>query len=469
MLPRSFEEISTLLGQNKISVSSIVDAYLTIIQDKNPHLNAFTEVFEEEARGKALLVDQKLANGTAGRLAGMVIGIKDLFCYANHELNCSSKILNGFESQITATVVQRLVDEDAIVIGRQNCDEFGMGSSNENSAKGPVKNDSDPVRVPGGSSGGSAVAVQAGMCLLSLASDTGGSIRQPAAFTGTYGLKPTYGRLSRYGLTAYASSFDCPGFIGNNTDDIALAMEVASGYDPNDSTSSDEPPFVTVENTIESRSIAVFPALTSESTMDAPVYDNYQLTKDQLNQMADVYEEEFPFFDYLLPIYYILTSAEASANLSRFDGVRYGYRSPNPASIEELYKKTRTEGFGKEVLRRILLGTFVLSANYHDAFYVKALKARALVKKHLKSLFEKYDFILLPTTPTVAFPLEEKTSDPVEMYLSDIFTTMASIGGFPAISIPTGESPEGLPVGMQLIANEFEEGNLLSFSNQLKV
>jgi len=465
--PRSFVEISESLKSGDFSIYQLVENYLSVIENLNPSLNVFLEVFSEESKENAILIDQKLKEGKAGKLAGMVIGIKDLFNYSNHSVSCSSKILKGFESQITATSIQRLIDEDAIVIGRQNCDEFGMGSSNENSAYGPVRNFDNKKLVPGGSSGGSAVAVQAGMCTLSLASDTGGSIRQPAAFTDTIGLKPTYSRISRYGLTAYSSSFDCVGFIANEVEDIELALEICSGSDKLDSTCSDLPPFRPAKENPDSPKIAVLSDLVHAEGVSDEISHSFNEYLKSI-PFAETNEIEFSYTDYLLPIYYILTSAEASTNLSRYDGVRYGYRANDYTDIASMYKKSRHNGFGKEVIRRILLGTFVLSANYHDAFYVKASKARMLVKNQLKSIFNTYDFIALPTTPSHPFELGTKTNDPVAMYLSDIFTTLASIGGFPAISLPVSFSNSEKKIGFQLISDEFEEGKLLKFSKQLK-
>ncbi|GAB4028803.1 Asp-tRNA(Asn)/Glu-tRNA(Gln) amidotransferase subunit GatA [Spirosoma gilvum] len=454
----------------------MVEQYLTRIQEAQ-HLNVFTEVYADEARQQADRVDQKLADGTAGRLAGMVIGIKDVLSYANHSVRAGSRILDNFTAQFTATAVQRLIDEDVIIIGRQNCDEFAMGSSNENSAFGPVRNAADTSRVPGGSSGGSAVAVQAGLCLASIGSDTGGSVRQPAAFCGVVGLKPTYGRVSRWGLIAYASSFDCIGPIANNPDDAALLLEIMAGPDEFDSTVSSKPvPAYTDASVDESRPLRIAylrDGVESEG-VDQSIREATQRTINQLKAAGHTVEPvEISLLKYLLPTYYILTTAEASSNLSRFDGVRYGYRSLSTGTsgmdLLTLYKKSRTEGFGAEVRRRILLGTFALSASYYDAYYTKAQQVRRLIRQETEQLFEQYDFLLSPATPTPAFRLGEKTEDPLQMYLTDIFTVQANVVGYPAISIPNGTDETGLPIGIQLMAPPFSEGALIGLARKMMI
>ena len=446
----------------------LVEYHLQQIAQRDQSIHAFLEVFDKEALIQARAIDQKLANGTAGKLAGLIVGIKDLFCYAGHNLTCSSKILEGFESQITATSIQRLIDEDAIIIGRQNCDEFAMGSSNENSAYGITRNPVDESRVPGGSSGASAAAVAADMCQVSIGSDTGGSIRQPAAFCGIVGLKPTYSRISRYGLTAYASSFDCVGVLSKSIEDAALVYEVMAGHDDRDSTSSRQPVVAfPAQGDQKQKKIAYFKELAAAEGCQPDVKNAYLKFVDELqSQGHTLHELSFPYMDYLLPVYYILTSAEASANLSRYDGVRYGQRT-NGDTLEQMYKKSRTMGFGEEVLRRIILGTFVLSASYHDAFYTKAQKARKLIRDFTTEVLDSHDFIVMPTTPSTAFTIGEKTSDPLEMYLSDIFTVQASVSGVPAISIPYGTGQDQMPIGMQLISKAFSEAELLTFSKSL--
>jgi len=439
--------------------------------DAKEHLNVFLSVYAEESLLQATEIDQKIKNGTAGKLAGLVVGLKDVLCYDQHPLQAGSKILTGFKSQFNATVVQRLLDEDAIIIGRQNCDEFAMGSSNENSAFGPVLNDIDNTRVPGGSSGGSAVAVMADMCQVSLGSDTGGSVRQPAAFCGVIGLKPTYSRISRHGLVAYGSSFDCIGIFSKCLEDNALVLEVIAGADEYDSTvSRNTVPTYSNElsNTNKKFKVAYMRDTLESAALQPEIKRNIESKLQQLKSAGHTVEGiDFPLNEYVLPTYYILATAEASSNLSRFDGVRYGYRSPNTTDLQSLYKKTRAEGFGKEVQRRILLGTFVLSASYYDAYYTKAQKVRRLIRDQLKEVFANYDVIVMPTTPTTAFKLGEHSDNPVEMYLADLFSVQANVAGIPAISIPCGADSKGLPIGLQIMADDFEETKLFQLSNIL--
>ena len=439
--------------------------------DEKKQLNVFLSVYAEESLLRAAQIDKKIKDGTAGKLAGLVVGLKDVLCHLDHPLQAGSKILTGFKSQFNATVVQRLLDEDAIIIGRQNCDEFAMGSSNENSAFGPVLNDIDNTRVPGGSSGGSAVAVMADMCQVSLGSDTGGSVRQPAAFCGVIGLKPTYSRISRHGLVAYGSSFDCVGIFSKSLEDNATVLEVIAGADEYDSTVSRNtvPAYANELGDIKKKFKVAFMRDTLESAvLQSEIKKNIESKLQQLKSTGHTVEGiDFPLNDYVLPTYYILATAEASSNLSRFDGVRYGYRSPNTTDLQSLYKKTRAEGFGKEVQRRILLGTFVLSASYYDAYYTKAQKVRRLIRNQLKEVFTKYDFIVMPTTPTTAFKLGVHSDNPVEMYLADLFSVQANVAGIPAISIPCGADSNGLPIGLQVMADDFEEAKLFQFSNIL--
>ncbi len=467
----SYTQVREDLFRGAVTCTQLAGHHLEQIQNKNPLINAFLEVFGESSMAQARRVDEKIQQGNAGKLAGLVVGIKDLFCYDGHRLTCSSKILEGFESQITATAVQRLINEDAIIIGRQNCDEFAMGSSNENSTYKVVRNPHDPERVPGGSSGGSAAAVASGMCMLSIGSDTGGSVRQPASFCGVVGLKPTYSRISRYGLTAYSSSFDTVGILSKTIEDAALILEVIAGEDKYDGTSSKKevPEYTNQLIAGDKCKIALIKDFNEADGFEEDVKSNFAAIVDELKSAGHEFGEiEFPYLDYLLPTYYILTSAEASANLSRYDGVRYGYRVPDPKDMESMYKNSRTIGFGKEVLRRILLGTFVLSASYHDAFYTKAQKARNLIRQFTLGVLKDYDFIMMPTTPTAAFGIGSKTLDPIQMYLSDLFTVQASVSGIPAISIPKGVDHNGMPLGIQLMNNAFEEGKLLRFSKEIE-
>jgi aspartyl-tRNA(Asn)/glutamyl-tRNA(Gln) amidotransferase subunit A len=466
----SFAHIQHDLKAGILSCLDLVKYHLANI-DKKKHLNVFLGIYAEEALLCAYEVDQKIKQGKAGKLAGLVVGLKDVLCHQDHPLQASSKILNGFISQFNGTVVQRLLDEDAIIIGRQNCDEFAMGSSNENSAFGPTLNDIDNTRVPGGSSGASAVAVMADMCQVSIGSDTGGSVRQPAAFCGVVGLKPTYSRISRHGLVAYASSFDCIGIFSKSVDDIALVLEVIAGADEYDSTVSTKavPNYLKELSAQEKKFKIAYMRDTVESPALQP--EIKEAIERKLNQLkADghlVEAIDFPLNEYVLPTYYILATAEASSNLSRFDGVKYGYRSPNTTDLQSMYKKTRAEGFGKEVQRRILLGTFVLSASYYDAYYMKAQKVRRLIRDGMKEVFKKYDFIVTPTTPTTAFKLGEHSDNPIEMYLADLFSVQANVAGVPGISVPCGKDKKGLPIGIQAMADDFEETKLFQFSKIL--
>ncbi|MBM3426676.1 MAG: Asp-tRNA(Asn)/Glu-tRNA(Gln) amidotransferase subunit GatA, partial [Bacteroidetes bacterium] len=368
------------------------------------------------------------------------------------------------------TAVQRLVDEDAIVIGRLNCDEFGMGSSNEHSIYGKVFQELDPTRVPGGSSGGSAVAVQANLCTVSLGSDTGGSVRQPAAFTGVIGMKPSYSRISRWGLIAYASSFDTIGVFSTTILDNARVLEVMAGFDPNDSTSSQKKveQFSSLSFPNQPIKVAVLKEALYAPSLQPEIKQNTLAVIEKLKEGGhEVQEVEFPLLNYVLPTYYILTTAEASANLSRFDGVNYGYRTPQAQNLEQLYKNSRSEGFGEEVKRRIILGTFVLSASYYDAYFTKAQKVRRIIKEATEKLLTDFDYLLLPTTPTTAFKFGEHGDDPVSMYLEDLFTVQASVSGVPAISIPNGKDNLGMPIGLQVISNSFKEKELYAFSAYL--
>lgn len=463
----SLKEVQEDLNSRRTSVVALVRYYLDRI-NQHQDLNAFNEVFGEEALRNASFIDQKLANKTAGRLAGMVICIKDNICYKGHQVTASSRILEGFTSIFSATVLERLLAEDVIIIGRCNCDEFAMGGSNETSYYGPVKNFSDVKRVSGGSSGGAAVAVQADLCLAALGTDTGGSVRQPASFCGVIGLKPTYGRVSRHGIIAYASSFDQVGPITRSISDAALLMEIMAGSDDYDSTAALNPVPKYTEN-IEStgkKSIAYIEEILEHEGLEPAIKDLMRVKIEQLKADGHVVEPvSFAYLDYVVPTYYVLTTAEASSNLSRFDGVHYGYRSTNATDTESTYTKSRTEGFGEEVRRRIMLGTFVLSSGYYDAYYAKAQKVRRLIKEKTEEILSRYNFILMPTTPTAAFKIGEIVKDPIVMYLEDIFTVQASLAGIPAISLPVGNNAKNLPLGLQLLASAFAESELFEFSD----
>lgn len=463
---KNITEKISLIRENKISLVENVKDFISKIQERK-HLNAFNFVFAEEAIAKAEEVENKIKSGKHGKLAGAVIAIKDVLAYKDHPLTCSSKILADFISVYTATSVQKLIDEDAIIIGKTNCDEFAMGSSNENSAFGAVLNPVDESRVPGGSSGGSAVAVAADLCDASLGTDTGGSIRQPAAFCGIFGLKPTYGRVSRFGLTAFASSFDTVGPFAKSIEDIALILSVISGKDENDSTSVISELIEYPIKNFNNHKIKIgMPKEYFAEGLDEEIKHKIFEVVDKVRATEiEVSEISLPMTEYNIATYYILTTAEASSNLARFDGARYGYRSKHSGTLEEMYVNSRSEGFGSEVKRRIMLGTYVLSSGYYDAYYRKAQKVRRLIKEDFDKAFTQVDLIITPTAPSVAFKLGEKSNDPLQMYLSDIYTTSANLAGIPGINIPIGKNKEGLPIGMQILSKHFDENKIFQISS----
>jgi aspartyl-tRNA(Asn)/glutamyl-tRNA(Gln) amidotransferase subunit A len=468
MVFHSLKEVQSELSSKSVSLKNVVSQYLLNIEARM-NLNAFIEVLGDEAIAQAELIQQKIDNGTAGKLAGMVIAIKDNICYKNHKVSASSKILEGFESLYSATVVERILAEDAIIIGRLNCDEFAMGSSNETSVYGPVKNPLNENCVPGGSSGGASAAVAADFCLAALGSDTGGSIRQPASFTGIVGMKPTYGAVSRYGLIAYASSFDQIGPMTKCVEDAEILLKIIGGPDAYDSTAllevlpaasvrASKPKIAYMKEAVESE--AVHPEI-----------------RNRINSIIDKLKSEgytvepisFPYLDYMVPAYYVLTTAEASSNLARFDGINFGYRSKDAKGIDDTYRKSRTEGFGREVKRRILLGSFVLSSGYIDAYYGTGQRVRRVLQDKTKAIFDHYDLLLSPTCTDVAFEFGAKSKDPIAMYMQDIFTVHANLTGNPAISIPCGkESTTGLPFGIQITARHKEDNYLFVFSKTLE-
>ena len=448
-----------------MTCAALVDYYLKNIAD-NQHLNAFLEVWDDEAKARAIEIDSKVNAGTAGRLAGVVIALKDVLSFRGHKVSSSSKILQGFESIYSATVVQRLLDEDAIFVGRTNCDEFAMGASNENSAFGPVLNAADPSRVPGGSSGGSAVAVQANMAHAALGSDTGGSIRQPAAFTGIVGLKPTYGLISRWGLLAYASSFDQIGPMTKSIEDSALLTEIMAGPDGQDASMFQQaaPKYSTPAAPKKAKFAVMREAIDGEG-IDPEVKSMMTGLIAKLEAAGhEVTYFDFPLLDHMVPVYYVITTAEASSNLSRYSGMMYGNRSENAHDLESTYVLSRTEGFGEEVKRRIMLGTFVLSSDQYDAYYEKAQKVRQIIRTETDKILADADAILLPTTSTPAFKLGEKAANPVAMYMADLLTVQANLAGNPAISIPGGKTLDGLPMGVQLMTGILEEQELFDLS-----
>ncbi|MCA0429938.1 MAG: Asp-tRNA(Asn)/Glu-tRNA(Gln) amidotransferase subunit GatA [Bacteroidetes bacterium] len=466
---KNIKQLQEDLQTGKTNCVTLVNETIKNIESQK-HLNAYLEVFTQTAIKQAELVNQKILNKTAGKLAGVIIALKDNICYKNHKVSASSKILNGFESLYSATVVEKLLKEDAIIIGRCNCDEFAMGSSNENSAYGNVQNSLNTKYVPGGSSGGSAVAVAANLCHLALGSDTGGSIRQPASFTGTVGVKPTYGRVSRYGLIAYASSFDQIGPITKNIQDAALITSIISGKDEMDNTTSS----ANVSNETITASSKKFKIAYLKDCVEAEGLDPEvkQAVLAKINYLKEnghtVEAVDFPYLDYLVPTYYVLTTAEASSNLARFSGIHYGYRSNDGKDLESTYKKTRSQGFGKEVKRRIMLGTFVLSAGYYDAYYNKGQKVRRIIQNKTFELLKTYDALITPSTPGTAFEFGKNSADPIKMYLEDIFTVQANIAGVPAISIPSGIHSNGLPMGIQLMCNYFEEDKLFEIASLIE-
>lgn len=462
---KNHKEKLGLIKSGKLSLVENVNHFLKNIEDRKD-LNAFNFVFADEAIETAKNVEQKIKNNSAGKLAGMVVAIKDVLSYKNHPLTCSSNILKNFTSLYTATAVQKLIDEDAIIIGKTNCDEFAMGSSNENSAFGNVLNPVDKTRVPGGSSGGSAVAVAANLCDVSLGTDTGGSIRQPAAFCGIFGLKPTYGRVSRFGLTAFASSFDSIGPFSKNVEDAALVMEVISGKDENDSTSFEkETPNYSLSVSNGKKLKIGIPKEYFADGLDEEIKTAILNIVDELKiEGYEVKEVSLPKTEYTIATYYILTTAEASSNLARFDGARYGFRANEYSNLKEMYLNSRTQGFGKEVKRRIMLGTYVLSSGYYDAYYRKAQKVRRLIKEDFDNVFKQVDLLITPTTPTVPFKIGEKSDDPLQMYLSDIYTTSANLAGIPGMSIPIGKNSDNLPIGMQILSQQFEEEKIFQLA-----
>lgn len=488
------------LQSGKRKITDICEEYLQTIGESNTEVNAFVHVDEDDVKKQASDVQQKIKAGTAGKLAGMVVGVKDVICEKGKKVTCASRILHNFESVYDATVIKKLKKEDAILIGRTNMDEFAMGSSTENSTYGPSKNPVNTDYVVGGSSGGSAAAVAANMCDTALGSDTGGSIRQPASYCGVVGLKPTYSRVSRYGLVAYASSFDCIGPFAKNVTDAAILLEHLAGDDPMDNSSSDKP----VENyskAIEDSSGKLKIGVPKEyfgEGLDDEIREGIEARlKDLEKDGAELVPVTLPHMKYGIATYYILATAEASSNLARYDGIRYGHRADfekveeelarerkelkkaaeSAAAIEaadldspliRLYKKSRTEGFGTEVKRRILLGTYVLSAGYYDAYYGKAQKVRRLIKQDFLDAFKKVDVIVSPTAPTTAFKLGENQDDPLQMYLNDVYTISANLAGICGISVPAGTHSNGLPYGIQFMGNTFHEVDILKAAKQLE-
>ncbi|GMW06141.1 MAG: Asp-tRNA(Asn)/Glu-tRNA(Gln) amidotransferase subunit GatA [Gammaproteobacteria bacterium] len=460
--------LSRLLRKREASSRELVQQCLQEIERHNGDLNAFITVTAEQALTAADAADALLARGEGGPLTGIPFAHKDIFCTRGVRTTCGSKMLEHFVAPYDATVVERMAAAGLVMVGKTNMDEFAMGSSNETSFFGPVRNPWDPERSPGGSSGGSAAAVAAGLVPAATGTDTGGSIRQPAAMTGITGFKPTYGRVSRYGMIAFASSLDQAGIFAASAEDAALLLEVMAGFDPRDSTSADLPvPAYSQEigASLKGRRIGVPPEF-FDAGLDAECGARVREALGVFEQLgAKIVEVSLPHLGLSIPTYYIVAPAECSSNLARFDGVRFGHRAAGVGSLEELYKRTRQEGFGAEVKRRIMTGTYVLSAGYYDAYYLQAQKARRLIAEDFRQAFAAADIIAGPTAPTAAFRLGEKTADPVQMYLNDIYTIAVNLAGLPGISIPCGYAQD-LPVGLQLIGPAFGEAAVLNFAHQ---
>ena len=466
------ESISNLrdsILRDEATARATVESALNAAEKLNDSLHAFLEIDREGALNRAAQVD---AIGPADKarlpLGGTPIAIKDNICVRGMQTSCGSRILGPYHPPYDATVIERLITAGAVVIGKTNCDEFAMGSSNENSAFGPVKNPWDISRVPGGSSGGSAAAVAAGIVPVALGSDTGGSVRQPAALCGVIGFKPTYGRVSRYGLVAFGSSLDQIGVLARQVSDAAAVLQVIAGRDPHDATTADVPvPDYSAElnQDVKGLRIGVSRALLGEG-LHAEVRAAIETSIDAYRGLGtEIVDVDLPHAKYAIAVYYIIATAEASSNLARFDGVRYGFRAEDAPALRNMYRRTRDEGFGPEVKRRIMLGTYVLSAGYYDAYYLKAQKVRTLLRQDFAKAFEKCDAVLTPTTPTPAFLFGEKVDDPLAMYLNDIYTVTANLAGVPGISVPCGLSAEGLPIGLQLLGPYWSEARLLRLAH----
>lgn len=470
MIFKKYSEIKKSLNEGKISSVELCDQYIKRIEELDSTIGAFLYLKKSEILERASESDKRRKEGKKlSEFDGIPIGIKDNICIEGERVSCGSKILENFVSPYNATVVEKLLAKGFVLFPGLNMDEFAMGSSTENSAFGITKNPFDTTRIPGGSSGGSAAAVASSMLPISLGSDTGGSIRQPASLCGIFGFKPSYGRVSRYGLVAYASSLDQIGPFSNDLEGIIDLTEILSGKDIHDSTSSAEQPFAAKNISDTDLSKVTVGIMANEGAeWDKEILDRFNETVEYLKSKgAKIKELDFSVHAHSIPVYYIIATAECSSNLSRFDGIRFGYRVENPKKLEDLYVESRSQGFGAEVKRRILLGTFSLSSGYYDAYYGQAQKARVLIKRSYAAMFKEVDFILQPTSPTTAFKIGEKTKDPVQMYKADILTTSVNLAGLPAISIPAGLDSNKLPIGLQLTANKLEESKLLSFAKEI--
>ncbi|MCH8176963.1 MAG: Asp-tRNA(Asn)/Glu-tRNA(Gln) amidotransferase subunit GatA [Proteobacteria bacterium] len=469
-MTESIKEIQQGLAEGRFSSVEITQDYLSKINQQNRVLNCFITITDDLALKQARAADASIARGETKALTGVPIAHKDIFCTDGIKTSCASKILDNFIAPYDATVIEHFKRDGAVTLGKTNMDEFAMGSSNENSYFGPVANPWDLERVPGGSSGGSAAAVAARLTPAATGTDTGGSIRQPAALCGITGIKPTYGRVSRYGMIAFASSLDQAGALAHSAEDCALLLQTMAGFDPRDSTSIDQsvPDYsVDLEQDIKGVKIGL-PQEYFADGLDADVARVVESAVDEFRKLgAEIVDISLPNTKLSIPVYYVVAPAECSSNLSRFDGVRFGYRCDNPADLEDLYKRSRGEGFGAEVIRRIMIGTYALSAGYYDAYYLKAQQLRRLIKQDYEQAFEQVDLILCPTTPEVAFKQGDKTDDPVSMYLQDIYTLALNLAGLPGMSVPAGFS-QGLPVGVQLIGNYFEESRMLNVAHRFQ-
>lgn len=474
LLRLTCKQLGDEIAAGRVKSADAVEVVFAQIEKHDPEIAAFLSTFKDRASEQAGKIDKKISAGiTPGPLAGVPVCVKDNICTTFGTTTCASKMLENFHSPYNATVIEKLLAADAVIIGKTNLDEFAMGSSTENSALRQTRNPWDKTRVPGGSSGGSAAAVAAKMCFAALGSDTGGSIRQPASFCGIVGLKPTYGRVSRFGLVAYGSSLDQIGTLTSDVADAAVMMNVIAGRDENDSTSVSEKIapvadyLAKIEDTVENLKIGIVPEFIAAAEPDVKAaiekaIDSYK------DGGAEIIEIKMPFFDYSIAAYYLIATAEASGNLARYDGVHYGHRTAAPADYVEVYSKSRNEALGAEVKRRIMLGTYALSSGYYDAYYLKALKVRNLIRGDFTGAFEKCDCIMLPVSPTTAFKIGEKTAEPLQMYMADIYTIAVNLAGVPAISIPCGLDSENLPIGLQIIAPAFEEAKLLRIARMFE-
>jgi aspartyl-tRNA(Asn)/glutamyl-tRNA(Gln) amidotransferase subunit A len=463
-IAKDIEGLTKRIQSGETTARAVVESSVNAAEKLNESLNAFLQI----DRAGALKRADGIGKTSTAKLSGIPIAIKDNICVKGLQASCGSRILGDYHPPYNATVIERLLTAGAVVVGKTNCDEFAMGSSNENSAFGPVKNPWDSLRVPGGSSGGSAAAVAAGIVPVALGSDTGGSVRQPASLCGVVGLKPTYGRNSRYGLVAFASSLDQVGVFGRSTSDVARVLQIIAGRDPHDATTADVPvPDYPAELTGNVKGARIgFPKSLFGEGLDSEVRASVKAVVEVYRELgAEIVEIELPHAQYSIAVYYIIATAEASSNLARFDGVRYAFRAEDAPELRQMYRKTREEGFGAEVKRRIMLGTYVLSAGYYDAYYRKAQQVRALLKEDFRKAFESCDAIITPTSPTPAFLIGEKVDNPLAMYLNDIYTVTANLAGVPGLNVPCGLSSNRLPIGFQLLGAYWSESSLLKLGD----